>query len=309
MMTDSLKPFRLSLLALTALAGFAIQGAVAGENALGPDPVPTLAVPAQQTVPATRQPTSEYRLFPGDLLEVAVFDHPDLHRSIRVPNAGPISFPLIGDVNDIRGRSIADFSAELTRRLEARYLRRAPISITIHDYGPRFAYIMGSVVTPSSMPLDPFSNITAMQAISFSHGFLEDADRAASQVVREDPDKPGQKLALPIPAFDNAEAMAGDVVLQHGDIIIVPKRDRIYVFGQVNEPGAFSLPNQPLTVSKAISLGAGFGKYARKNAVQLIRVGQKVRVIDVSGILGGDLKEEDPLLRPGDTVFVPETRY
>jgi protein involved in polysaccharide export with SLBB domain len=101
-----------------------------------------------------------------------------------------------------------------------------------------------------------------------------------------------------------------DVVLQPNDTVIVPRLDRVYIIGQVNHPGAVSLPSQDkLTVSKAVSLAGGFDHYAREGSVQLLRTGVPVQTIDVAAILNGDNSKEDPRLAPGDTVFVPQRRY
>ena len=61
--------------------------------------------------------------------------------------------------------------------------------------------------------------------------------------------------------------------------------------------------------AKAISIAGGFDKYAKEAEVQLIRAGQKVRSVDVRGILDGSAGVEDLPLKPGDTVFIPEGRF
>ncbi len=92
--------------------------------------------------------------------------------------------------------------------------------------------------------------------------------------------------------------------------MIVPRLDRVYIIGRVREAGAVNLPaQQQLTVSKAISLAGGFDRFAKQDAVQLLRAGDKVRIVQVREILGGDSDQRDPVLKPGDTVFVPESRF
>jgi protein involved in polysaccharide export with SLBB domain len=65
--------------------------------------------------------------------------------------------------------------------------------------------------------------------------------------------------------------------------------------------------DEHLTVSKAISLAGGFGRFARETSVQLVRRGEQPVVVDVQAVLAG--RAEDPVLRAGDTVFVPESRF
>ena len=89
----------------------------------------------------------------------------------------------------------------------------------------------------------------------------------------------------------------------------MPRLESVFILGQVTRPGAVDLPSlQSLTVSKGISIAGGFDKYAKTSKVYLIRTNEKVRVIDVGAILEGDTRTEDPILQPGDTVYVPESR-
>jgi len=250
-----------------------------------------------------------YRMYPGDLMKVEVFDHPDLTIQIHIPANGRITFPLIGDVENIIGRSVEDLNAELKRRLEDGYITTAIITISFLDFGPRDAYVMGSVRNPTSISLSPFAPTSAMQAISKAGGFSDGANRAAAHVVRNDPANPGRKIAIPLPAEDNPNSMGKDVILQPEDIIIIPRLDRIFILGQVKKPGALDLPGtEDLTVSKAISLAGGFERFGRQSEVQIIRGGKTMIIVDVKAVLSG-AKAEDPTLKPGDTVFVPETRF
>jgi polysaccharide export outer membrane protein len=269
---------------------------VAGPPVAGPPEAPTAADPS-------------YALYPGDRMQISVFDYPDLTIQIHVPTDGVISFPLIGDVTGLVGRTVEDLRGELKRRLEDGYITQAIVTVSFLDFGPRSAYIMGNVANPSIVPLSPFAPLTAIQAISKAGGFSEGADRAAARVLRDDPTT-GKKVAIPVQAAEGDTKAAADVVLKPGDLIVVPRKDRIFILGQVRRPGAVDLPGQEeLTVSKAISLAGGFDRFGRQDEVQVIRAGTPVRLVDVHKILAGDRRVEDVVLKPGDTVFVPETRF
>ena len=109
---------------------------------------------------------------------------------------------------------------------------------------------------------------------------------------------------------DKIDSLVNDIELQPNDVIIVPRLDRVYIIGHVGKPGAVNLPSQEvLTVSKAVSLAGGFSQYAKQSEVQLMRAGKHVQVVDVRAILTGSSKEQDPVLGPGDTVYVPESRF
>lgn len=275
-----------------------------------PPTVPQPTAPAVTTpvipLPATSDPA--YKLFVGDMLRIEVHDNPDLFRWLRVPASGVVSYPLIGDLNGMVGRTIEDLGKEIRVRLEADYLHRAEVSVTVTDYGAREAYVMGSVAVPGPVALPPTRRLTALQAIGAARGYVEDADRAATHLLRDDPAHPGRKLIIQASAGESGNL--DDAVLEPGDIVVVPRQGRVYILGQVVKPGALSMPGQEnLTISRAISLAGGFERFARQSEVQLIRKGGAPLIVDVRAILAGTKGSEDPVLQPGDTVFIPESRF
>lgn len=267
---------------------------------------PTVALPAANGE-AIR---TDYKLYPGDLLKMSVFDHPDLSVELRIPVSGAITVPLIGRVDGLVGRTMSDFGGEITRRLEADYLQQAVVTLTVTDFGPRLAYVLGSVRTPTSVKLNAYGDVSALQAISEAGGFASDGNRAAAIVLREDV-RTGQLSALPVPASDRPEDIRRDVVLVPRDIVLVPRLDRAYVMGRVLKPGAIDMPSEErISLTKAISLAGGFDKYAKQSEVQLIREGRRLTEVNVQALLNGDSPGvEDPILRPGDTVYIPEARF
>jgi len=269
----------------------------------------TLVFVLAAALPAAAQEPAPYLLYPGDLVHVSVFDNTDLESIVRIPTSGRLSFPLIGEVDGLLGLAADELGRVIEARLRDGFLRNPVATVTIKEFGPRWVTVVGNVHQPGTIALDPLSGLTAMQAIGRAGGFLEDADRPATQVVRRTiPTENGEAPApLLMPAATNPTA-GQDVQLQPGDLIVVPRLNRIFVLGQVKVPRAFPLPNdEPLTVSKAISLAGGFEVFAKQNEVQLIRVGSPVTVVKVREILTG-VSTTDPVLQAGDTVFVPESR-
>lgn len=278
----------------------------AQEPVTTPVATPPVATPSVAIMPIA---LDGYRLYPGDLLVVHVFDQPDLSYSIRVPPTGSITFPLIGSVDGLIGRTVEEMAAEIAKRLGDGFIRNPQVTISLGEFGQRSMTVIGAVTKPGEQILDPLAPTSAMQAIGKAGGFLETANRPAAQLVRRDPAQPGQHVFLPLPASDSPAARATDITLQPGDMIVVPSLDRVYVIGMVQKPGAVPLPaTEPLTVSKAISLTGGFDKFARQSDVQVIRAGKRVEVVDMRAVLTGGKDARDPRLEPGDTIYVPESR-
>lgn len=294
------------------LSGAAGQTAVAEDSPLGSDARAGAnradGLPPESGANAIATAIA-YRPIPGDLLRIDIFNEPDLATTVRMTAASTVDFPLIGEVT-VSGKDTAAIATEIQRRLEDGFIRKAPTSISVVEYAPRQAYVMGSVARQESIKLNPFADLSAIQAIIQVGGFLDEANRNGVFVIRDSADRKGTKQYLPVMMSPAASGANQDLTLQPGDVVMVPRLDRIFVIGRVRTPGALNLPGQgSLTVSKALSLAGGFEVYARQNQVQLIRSGRPVRVVDVQDILNGDSKAEDPAVEPGDTIFVPESRF
>lgn len=267
--------------------------------------------PSTPSTPSA-QAAGDYRLTPGDLIRFEVFNQPDLTVTTRVPESGGFAFPLIGDLTDVVGRPVAQVVAEIKTRLEADYLRQAQVTASIVEMAPRTIYVLGSVANQNAIPLPPYARTTAMQAIGQAGGFLPEADQTGVVVIRDDPQRPGVKISLPVLAAAQPDRLTNDIVLQPGDMINVPRLgvQRVYVTGKVKNSGAFTIPaNEQLTVSKAITLAGGFEQFARRDQVQLIRIGERMQVINVQGILSGEITLPEPTLNAGDTINVPDSRF
>ena len=64
------------------------------------------------------------------------------------------------------------------------------------------------------------------------------------------------------------ETLSNDINLEPGDIVVVPRLDRIYISGRVLKPGAINLPrDHQLTLSQALSLVGGFATFAKEYGV------------------------------------------
>jgi polysaccharide export outer membrane protein len=241
---------------------------------------------------------AKYRLYSGDVLEVSVFDHPDLAATVRVPDRGPIEFPLVGSIERAAGATLDEFTGEIRRRLEDGYVRQAVVSARVAEFAPRRVTVVGGVEKQGPYEIDPLSSCTLLQVIGLAGGFTPDADRARITILNN-----GRS------ALAN-ETSAGAILVHPNDVVTVRRLDRIYVIGQVLRPGSFPLSDgEPVTITKAIALAGGFDKYAKKSQVELLRIGEKSVTVDIRKFLSGENKSADIALRPGDTVYVPESRF
>lgn len=116
---------------------------------------------------------SVYLLGPGDLVNISVYDEPDLSiERIRIGMSGSLSFPLLGEVQ-VSGLTPDSLENVLTQRLKGPYLVNPSVTVSILEYRP--FYVTGEVRKPGSYPFYP--GMTVERAISIAGGFTDRASR------------------------------------------------------------------------------------------------------------------------------------
>jgi protein involved in polysaccharide export with SLBB domain len=85
---------------------------------------------------------------------------------------------------------------------------------------------------------------------------------------------------------------------------------RVYVFGPVRNPGPIEIPaNEVFTAGKAILRAGGFGDFANRRSVQVVRktaTGSKTLKVNMENVLEKGKMDEDIVLEPEDFVIVPQ---
>lgn len=134
-------------------------------------------------------------------------------------------------------------------------------------------------------------------------------------LVREETVNNGsQKLAVQIDLREllSGQQTASNLILEDQDVIFVPKAAKVYVIGQVQSPGEYTLGNENLSLVEGIGLAGGFTRIAARNRVRVVRQtesGEKTLVVNVQEITEKGRKGLDIELRAGDIVVVPESYF
>src|SRR4030043_849711 len=89
----------------------------------------------------------EYKIGPKDLLEIPVFDLPELNQTVRVSEDGTITLPLLGPVK-IDGMTKDELETKLAGLLEEKYLKKARVSVFIKEYQSKLVAGIGAVEKP-----------------------------------------------------------------------------------------------------------------------------------------------------------------
>ena len=120
-----------------------------------------------------------YRLGPNDSVKIEVFDEPDLQTQTAVSGHGTIKFPLLGELR-VAGMTVKDVEEDLTRRLEAGYLKSPKVTVSILTY--RNFYVSGEARNPGAFPYR--EGITVLKAITLAGGWTIRAVKDEAQVLR-----------------------------------------------------------------------------------------------------------------------------
>lgn len=162
----------------------------------------------------------DYKISGADLLEISVYQQPDLERKLRVSQNGTVSFPLVGIVK-VGGLSVAGAEAALSKRLQE-FIIDPQVSIFIKEYGNKKVFVLGEVKTPGSYELPTESRLTVLEAISLAGGFTAIAATDRTKVIRTVEGK-SQSFVVEVSAITKRGEKDKDLPLEPNDVIYVPQ--------------------------------------------------------------------------------------
>ncbi|MFZ2628014.1 MAG: polysaccharide biosynthesis/export family protein [Rugosibacter sp.] len=204
--------------ALAAEDGVAPANSAAGPAATAP------AVSAASPVNPAADPTqriTDYQIGASDLLEISVFQVPDMSRTVRVNSHGLISLPLIGVVK-AGGLTAQELEAAIAQKLAESLLQDPQVSVFIKEFVSQRVTVEGSVAKPGVYPLT--GRTTLLQVIALASGVDLVAEENAVKVFRQNGDDAnGGRTAL---IYDLEAIRAGrveDPLIQGNDLVVVEK--------------------------------------------------------------------------------------
>ena len=287
---------------MISIAGLLIAGCLAGS--LGPVAAQNIAavnsaIPLKSSNPA---PVAyALRISSGDLLDVAVFDTPELSDKVRVDEHGTIALPVAGDL-PVSGLTADEAARAIEKKLlDADILRHPHVSVTVLEYATQGVTVAGEVKNPGVYPLLGAHGV--IDLISAAGGTTPNAGKGVTVTHRDDPAHPA------VVTLDSKPGGIGAVnaEVRPGDTIMVSHAGIVYVVGDVGKPGGFLIENNDrLTVLQAVALAQGTNRTASLNHARLIRKTGETREelpIPLNKILANNAP--DQLLADGDILFVP----
>lgn len=279
------------------------------------------SAPAKATVEGDAS-DRRYRIGPGDVLDVKVFNKPQFTRDgVKVDPRGRIRMPLIKQEIEAACHTEEELEATITELLKE-FIREPQVTVQIKEYLAEPVAVLGAVRAPSRFQLQ--RRVSLLEILTYVNGPADNAGRTI-QVVHTgaracepqgQPGKQGQQgsdenVASQIDYYKLSDTLRGEEksnpYLRAGDVVSIPVADQVFVIGNVIHPTAIAL-TEPMTVSRAIAMAGGTAIDTKKNAIQIIRqipgtTDKQEIVVDLEAI--NKHKAEDVVLLANDIVDVP----
>ena len=295
--------------------------------------------------PVSGPSANDSRIGPDDLLNITVFEAPEMNSSVRVSATGDISMQLLGAVH-AAGLTPLQLESVLQAQLRRSYMKDPHVGVFVQELQSHPVSVVGAVKMPGVFQIR--GTKTVIEVLSMAQGLADDAGDTVLIVHSGAPDEPGysvgqhlpQSLASPaarpqakLAKTDGAQSAvietigqieeinlkkllessnsALNVPVRPGDIVKVPRAGIVYVVGEVNKPGGFVLQNnESISVLQALALAQGTTRTAAISHSRLIRTDRATGIrteipMNIGKIVVG--KKPDAFLQPNDIVFVPNS--
>ena len=242
----------------------------------------------------------------GDLLDVMIFDTPELSGRFRVNLKGDILLPLAGTLH-VAGMTLAEITDAVSERYkDAKILVAPEVTVFVAEFTRRTITITGEVRAPGVFPIAAPRTLT--DTLAMAGGLNDTASRTVSIVHAADP-RQIIHVRLNVGAQTPESIQEGRMEILPGDSIFVARSGIVYLVGELMRPGGFQVEhNNRLTLLEAVALAGGLTRTAKASQSRLIRrsaTGREEMRVNLQKVLYGG--GPDMLLTDGDIVFVPNS--
>jgi polysaccharide biosynthesis/export protein len=239
----------------------------------------------------------------GDLLEVSVFDTPELSGKLRVSNTGDVSFPLIGMLH--LQNATAEQAQNLVRQklIDGAFVINPQVTIFVAEYATQGVSIVGEVHKPGVYPA--FGEHHLLDYLSLAEGLTP---LAGTNITIAHVGHSNDPLHVKVTSGASPTPENNPLILP-GDTIFVERTGLVYVIGDVARPGGFPMDHdEQITILQALALAQGTNYTAAKGSTRLIRTTPQGRVeipVDLKKIMA--FKATDMQMQDNDILLIPSS--
>ena len=163
---------------------------------------------------------ANYKIQPGDLIEITVFKEADMSRTLRISGNGTVTFPLAGNLK-FSELSVPEAESFLAVKLSD-YIKAPQVTIFIKEYGNKQIYVLGEVKKPGAIQLPTERKLTVLEAITLAGGFTDIAAPDRTKVLRN-ADGQNQSIEVKISRITKEGDKSADIFLEPNDTVFVPQ--------------------------------------------------------------------------------------
>jgi protein involved in polysaccharide export with SLBB domain len=189
---------------------------VSATLAMGQARPPAVPSPSEMDAPAPAAPLSsssklDYVLKPSDLIEVRVFQEPELDAKVRLAPDGTVTLPLVGELT-VSGSSVKGAAAAIEAALRRGFLVKPVVTVTVLEKTRERFNLEGAVGRPGPYYFPESGELTLLDAISQAGGFTRLANskvvitRKSGSVIKVDAADRREAQRIRISPGDHIEA-------------------------------------------------------------------------------------------------------
>lgn len=258
-------------------------------------PAPAALAPLGGTAPATG---SEYKIGPGDVVRVLVFQNPDLTTESRVTESGVIAFPLIGTAR-IGGLTATEAEQRIADALRTgNFVKQPQVSLLVTQVRSNLVSVLGQVGRPGRYPIET-AELRLTELLATAGG----VNPTGADLVTVTGTRAGKpfRTEVDLTKLFGSERRTDDLLLQNGDVVWVDRGPTMYIYGEVQRPGVIRLERN-MTVLQALATGGGLTQRGTERGMRLHRRGPDGKINITTPTM-------DEPLRDGDVIYVRESIF
>lgn len=240
----------------------------------------------------------DYVLGAGDVVRVSVYQNQDLTLETRITESGTISYPLLGQVR-LGGLSVPQAEKVIADGLKnGNFVRQPQVSILVTQVRGNQASVLGMVNRPGRYPIEQ-TGMRLSELLATAGGIAQGgSDQVVLSGMR---DRKPLRVVIDVPLLFAQSGGVNDPVIANGDTVYVERMPMVYIYGEVQRPGAMRL-ERDMTVLQGLASGGGLTQRGTEKGLRLHRRGADGKV----QILQPGMND---LLQNGDVIYLRESLF